>query len=239
MFRLLISTFLLLAISSCRIGNYVSQGPGPEAVVGNYETLVNATITMCSTRPVTQANGTTQDQTNCPVVPATHMDGNLSYVISNPVYFQYDSSHGIYWLGPNIEVDPKQSPFIPVFPGSNNSFAWNGPLPLAVSPMPSSHPDCMFGISANVVGNYSQGGTFSSGSDLPIRGRIAMDVSWSYVPDDISKCTDLTNCYNGTGCTTNEQSTIKSLFQPFIDIGILTASDLSKVEKLEYQASYH
>src|SRR5262249_87847 len=113
-FKLALASLFLLALTSCRFGNHVENAPGLEAANGYYEMLVNSTIRMCATRPVVQSSGVTQDQRNCMTVPATHLDGFIQTMITNPVGFTYDSKIGIFWISPYDATDPKEGlPAIP------------------------------------------------------------------------------------------------------------------------------
>ena len=73
----------------------------------------------------------------------------------------------------------------------------------------SEHPNCQLSLSMDENGTYSSGGAFNSGTDLPISGRISLDVTWTYTiaaanPSLPSDCALLSACY-GTGPTAQRQ----------------------------------
>lgn len=232
--RLGLSALSLISFASCKIGNYVQNSAGPSSLAGFYETIPSGPITMCATLP--QGNGT---QTKCLVLPASHLDGLISGTLTDPVDLQYDATTGLFFLAPSN--DPTANTKLPAIGDLQGdlSFPINAGSLFGFTPMLDSHNLCNVEVSLGIQGGKAtSGGIFSSGSTLPILGRIAMDLTWDYTPTG-TDCSFISACYSdGTQCSSADQSMVKFFYEPFVDAGILAATDLSQVLKLEYQVSY-
>lgn len=230
---------MLMTFTSCHLGNYEKDQPGPGAQAGYYETLATS-LTMCTTLPAPL--GSTGTVTNCPIEATSHMDSLISYVFSNPVNLQYNSTTGTYDFAPNPEAAPNPIGFnVPVeSDGAGNLFFPNEPISNLI-PMADSHPNCQVQLSVGESGTYSDSGPFNSGTDLPVLGRVAMTLTWTYAFSNINgsnDCSFLTSCYSGTGCTADDQGGVEGLFYNFVSANILTVAQISSVQQLQYTVSF-
>jgi len=230
---------MLMTFTSCHLGNYEKDVPGPGAQAGYYETLATS-LTMCTTLPAPL--GSTGTVTNCPIEATSHMDSLISYVFSNPVNLQFDPTTGTYDFAPNPEAVPNSIGFtVPVeSDGAGNLFFPNEPISNLI-PMANAHPNCQVQLSVGEAGTYTSSGPFNSGTDLPVLGRVAMSLTWSYAFSNINgsnDCSFLTSCYNGTGCTAEDQGGVQGLFYNFVSANILTVAQLSSVQQLQYLVSF-
>ena len=169
--------------------------------------------------------------------------------MSDPLELVYNSSNGTL----NFTRDPTQypNPFF-TFPietdADGNLFFPAGPI-AAFTPMIDTHPNCVFTLSIDESGTYTNTGPFNSGTSLPLAGRIDLNLTWTYaiaapntsIPSD---CSLLASCYSGaTGmgnpiCSSQDQAQVKMFFQSFLDTSILAVTDLPNVSQLQYQVSY-
>lgn len=238
--RALALAVLILPLSGCYFGNKEVDPPGTGAPAGYYET-VPTSMNMCATLPAPA--GQTGTVTNCPVEAVTHMDPFISYIFTDPVDLQFNSSTGGYNFVPNPEAEPNPQGIdsIPVL--TDNVGDLNLPTqPIAsFSPMANSHPGCQVTLSVAENGTYTGSGPFNSGTDLPLLGRIAMSLTWTYAFANASgsnDCSYLSSCYAGTGCTAADQQDVEVFFYNFVQTNILTAAQLSSVIQLQYQVSF-
>jgi hypothetical protein len=232
------TAIVLTAFPACKFGNYEKDPPGPSAIQGYYETLMNAQITVCATRPVVQPNGVSQDQTNCAQVPSSHADPIFSYVMTDPVDLAYDTATGLFFLTPINQSNPQIT--LPVISDNSGGLSFSGSIAPFTNPLMATHPNCVFNLSFTEQGTYGRPtGPFTTDTGLPLSGRIAMNFVWDYAPSGADCAQWIEPCYqNASSCSAVDQQVVSDEYSPFVDAGVLSISDLPNVEKLEYQVSY-
>jgi hypothetical protein len=238
-----VSLTFVLAISGCVIGNKEVDQPGPGAIQGNYESAISPQMQVCATW-ATGLSGATQRLCEPlstagvnPTNPSqTNMDPILKYFMSDPVYLQYNSSTGTFQLLPT-GVSPTPTQGLPV--QSDGQGDLQGGAEFSLGPLMSSFPNCSYFISYAAQGTYSSSGPYTTGTTLPLSGRIGMTVWWSYVQAQGSDCSEVLNCYNSAAaCNAQDQANVQAFFYPFIKSGALSTTNLTNLTELEYIVSY-
>ncbi len=235
----LISTSFL---SGCRFGNYADQAKPLKSQSSynveffftspkQFETRVylnalsgpNAVINTNNKASLSSIPSTILNVFSDPVYLAVPKDPSLS-----PVFRDYTDTYGFDTTldsNGNIARDyiPTEGPFV----------LW-------------SNPNCLtqYEITHEGTLDRTKPGsiTYSDGTKAPVAGSMALTYTFSRIIDgDCSEdLTRLASCYNdGTGCTANELSSARSLFDLYIkQTGVLKIEDAAKIKALEYIVHY-
>lgn len=230
-----LAVILSWALSGCRLGNHVEEGPTPPpSLTGYYETAPQQ-LTFCTTlKP--DAN------TVCNEVSVNLVPGLISSVMGNPIAFQimndetgearffYPFGSG-YTMPVYVNKDTKELSYI----GSTQTeVLWIDPA-------------CTTQLYLEEKGMVNTGAS-NTVQGLTTVGRIALDIkvysTYEGTCDD--SLLDMENCFfdsnqcGGADATENGvlQTAVQNMYNPYIQAGVIKAEDISNISSLGYTVSY-
>lgn len=232
----LFSATLLIALTGCRIGNYVETVPNPDTLSGYYETQPESLL-FCAT-----SAGTTR----CKNATTARIPSLLSQVMSNPVrlvMFDLESGSAAFTPPGNDRIG------LPTVAKSDRTLDFFG----SDSPrMLLNDAKCTTQLYLEEKGKLTTEGPFTTGSTFRMSGR--MDAQFQVVqffdaakPGDcdaslatIRDCLNNVNLCGGTTAAANTslQSQFQSLFNEYFASGALTIAEVATLSNIAYVVQY-
>jgi hypothetical protein len=214
------------ALSGCRFGNReVDQAQSSDGVTGYYETQPQ-TMNYCAAIPAE----------TCKSVSTNQIPADFSSILTNPVALLLQDAS----TGKSILFPPSDGTYgIPIFANTDQT------LSVLRSSSPSTTWDdsaCTRTDEELIQGAFARNnGPFTSGSKLPLSGRISLDITYTitFAGSCGPSMQAMADCYaDASKCGTHQQSEASTLFAPYVNAGSLGTADLSKVTTLGYEISY-
>ena len=229
----LMISFVFGALTGCRFGNNqtTTSTTGVDTISGYYETLPQSlSLTV-----------TTGTQTNTTSVTTNFMPASLSAVMTNPIAVVIQNPVNGQGLITNQSGTNGYSIYVT---GSNTSLAYSE------SATTQWMTNCTETDTAVRQGSYSQ---YQTGPKLVegvnSLGRVSLNITDSFAwvgTDCASLATTFNTCFvNQDTCwgTTavdreNENTDLHSVFDPFINSGVMTVDQIKTVTGISYQVDY-
>lgn len=225
----------LLALSSCRFGNY-SEDPKPTTQSGYQSVTLYFAQASKLTTTVVLDDDTAQENDHAPL---SAIPVSIRNTFTNPVYFAI----------------PKDPVALPLFIGLNQSsyietqIDDKGLIADSFATKPATlwnNPGCQTQIQIEQDGgfDFTRPGTvtFGDGTVSPVSGRLQMTLSYLRViaGDCQADLQELANCYNnGAGCDNDQLNAASNLFDLHVrQTGVLNISDLTRVRGLAYKVYF-
>jgi hypothetical protein len=236
--------FLSWALTGCRFGNHLELPQSEPTVNGYYATQIQS-LRYCSV--LKNTDGSTA--TSCQSADTRNVPDFFFNIFTNPVILylddpasgtgtfrnKIDTSLGVHV---NIGTDGKLSWDYVYDP---SSFAW-------------VDPGCLMQTEVVEDGRYTQDKNLGTSADgIPLSGSVQLDIQRidAFAGDTETACdstfTQLAQCYQdsstcgGTSDADNTELTaeVQSFFNPYIEAGVMSASDIARVRALSYEAVYN
>jgi len=243
-----LTILLLTTISGCRFGNY-SEPPKPLAKAADYQS-----IEMFFTTPKSFATRVVLNSLSGPDMviqsnanaPMSSVPSSILNVMTDPVYFAVPSNPNSYPIFRDnrdtisliTETDSAGNIALDYIPSDGPYVLWD-------------NPNCITNFQITQTGSFDRSNPgqvqYENGTIAKVAGNVSMTYTFTRVIDSIngtSNCdadlTRLATCYNdGTGCSSEELSASRSLFDLFVrQTGVLKIEDAAKIKGLEYIVHY-
>lgn len=229
---IIVSWVFSSGLTGCRLGNHVEQLSQTDKVSGYYETQPQ-TLKFCATH----------GSVDCKPATTNKIPGLLSQIFSNPValILQNPSTGRAAFTRPKGDGSA-----LPVYLGSD------GRLSYLVSTSPQiiwKDRACTGQLFLAESGKILKDtGPYTSGTSLPLSGRIQLQVQVinSFDGNCGPTLTALYRCYlsasqcGGTspGENQQQQQEVQDLFGPYIDAGAMAPADIPNTSYLAYEVFY-
>ena len=229
-------TVLVLSASACRFGNRTSEPDtstvSTDPITGYYETQAK-TLTFC-----------TEGATNrCIDTPLDKIPTFFKAAVTNPVGLLLDDSE----TGAGYIIASDGSGYnLPTGFASTASIQYQG----ATSPGTLwDDPACNTHIELSQTGSLSKTASASSSADgLPLTGALTLTMSLlqSFDGDCAPSLTAMEACMNDPttcGGVDDEENVlymqaVQEFFQPYLDSGVITSTDIPGLTTLSYEVTY-
>ena len=244
---LIISWALAITLSGCRIGNHETAAPNSDPYSGYYGTAPQAMKLYATYTP----QNTSTPQTTSESVSPSQTPEELATFFTDPLAFKVNTSTNTsaFIITP---ANPNSGLSV-TFSATDQSFSLSGSF------QPStlwSDPNCTIEDFLDFNGNLAPLGSTPNpmnamGTSFTLLGRITMDVRLEkkFLPDLITCSASLQamySCYqnvsNCMGSSLSDQQMnlliVQSLFDPFIQAGAMSASDIPFTTSVAYEVTY-
>jgi hypothetical protein len=245
---LLISATLLTAFTGCRFGNY-SEPPKPLSRESDFRSIelfftnIKNFTTKVALNSLNGPDMVLQSNSNAPL---SSVPTSILNVMTNPVYFAVPTNSNLFpifrdnrdTISLTTQLDSSGNISLHYIPSDGPFIFWD-------------NPNCITNFEINQTGILDRSNPsqiqYENGTVVPVAGNVSMTYTFTRVIDSIngtSNCDDdlsrLANCYeNGTGCSSEELSASRSLFDLYIrQTGVLKIEDATKIKALEYIVQY-
>ncbi len=245
---IVVFTALLTASFGCRFGNY-SEPPKPLARENDYQSIelfftnVKNFTTKVALNSLDGPDRVIQSNTNAPL---SSIPSSILNVMTDPVYFAVPSN-------------PK---YLPIFRDYRDTTSLTTQLDssgnISLHYIPSDgpfifwdNPNCITTFEINQTGTLDRSNPgqiqYENGTIVTVAGNVSMTYSFTRIIESINGSTNcdndlsrLASCYeNGAGCSSEELSASRSLFDLYIrQTGVLNIQDATKIKALEYVVQY-
>jgi hypothetical protein len=223
-----------LSTTGCRLGNQVVSAPDPTSMSGFYKTEV-ASMSICSKL--------SSQEWRCANANTSMIPGVIQNIMTNPVYMSANTTKAKAYLVPNT-LD------------TSNYFEMNltttGSLsaPTSVSESKPLWNDdaCQTQVELSKEGKVRSTAQTTQGN-FKVSGTVdfAIAVVNALSGDCTQTLAELRSCYlDSTKCPgstaqeqTETQKSVRDYYAPYVNQGVLSVDEITQVEALGWEASYH